>query len=127
VSALLFLALVAVYLLGVGGIVVAGALLRARRFARTFLRLEVARSRAQTGRVTDLALRTHPELLVDSRGHALRATWHPDESEVVLGVWDDSRCVGTVRLDPSGAARLGAFLLASLAAAATPPESAVTD
>jgi hypothetical protein len=74
--------------------------------------------------VTDLALRTHPELLVDSRGHALRATWHPDDDEVVLGVWNDSTCVGTVRLDPPAAARLGAFLLAALASAATPPEPA---
>ena len=77
--------------------------------------------------MTDLALRTHPELLVDSRGHALRATWHPDDAEVVLGVWDDSTCVGTVRLDPPAAARLGAFLLAALASAATPPEPATPE
>jgi hypothetical protein len=70
--------------------------------------------------VNDLTLRTHPELLVDSRGHALRASWHPDEREVVLGVWDDRCCVGTVRLDPRAAARLGAFLVASLGAAAEP-------
>ena len=75
---------------------------------------------AQTGRVNDLTLRTHPELLVDSRGHALRATWHPDAREVVLGVWDQQHCLGTVRLDPPAAARLGAFLVASLGAAASP-------
>jgi hypothetical protein len=68
--------------------------------------------------MSDLTLRTRPELLVDSRGHALRATWHPDDREVVLGVWNDHQCVGTVRLDPTGAARLGAFLMASLGAAA---------
>jgi hypothetical protein len=67
--------------------------------------------------VNDLALRTHPELLVDSRGHALRASWHPADREVVIGVWDDRRCVGTVRLDAPAAARLGAFLVASLGAA----------
>jgi hypothetical protein len=72
--------------------------------------------------VNDLAARTHPELLVDARGHALRATWHPDEREVVLGVWDERQCVGTVRLDPAGAARLGAFLLAALGSAATETE-----
>jgi hypothetical protein len=73
--------------------------------------------------VNDLTLRTHPELLVDARGHALRATWHPDDREVVLGVWDDRRCLGTVRLDPPAAARLGAFLVAALgsAAAQAPP------
>lgn len=65
-------------------------------------------------------MRTTPELLVDSRGHALRATWHPDDREVVLGVWDDRRCLGTVRLDPQAAARLGAFLVAALGAAAEP-------
>jgi hypothetical protein len=69
--------------------------------------------------VNDLTLRTHPELLVDSRGHALRATWHPDDREVVLGVWDDRHCVGTVRLDPPSAARLGAFLVAALGSAAS--------
>jgi hypothetical protein len=66
------------------------------------------------------ALRTRPELLVDARGHALRASWHADDREVVLGVWDDTRCVGTVHLDPPAVARLGAFLMASLGAAAEP-------
>jgi hypothetical protein len=74
--------------------------------------------------VNDITVRTHPELLVDSRGHALRATWHADDREVVLGVWDERRCVGTVRLDPPAAARLGAFLLASLASAASEPAAA---
>jgi hypothetical protein len=64
--------------------------------------------------------RTPPELLVDSRGRALRASWHADDREVVLGVWDDARCVGTVHLDPPAIARLGAFLMASLGAAADP-------
>jgi hypothetical protein len=73
--------------------------------------------------VNEIALRTQPELLLDSRGHALRATWHPDDREVVLGVWDDRRCVGTVRLDPPAAARLGAFLVAALGSAAGPTES----
>jgi hypothetical protein len=71
--------------------------------------------------VNEITVRTHPELLVDSRGHALRATWHPEDREVVLGVWDERRCVGTVRLDPPSAARLGAFLIASLASAASEP------
>jgi hypothetical protein len=71
--------------------------------------------------VNDIALRTHPELLVDSRGHALRATWHPDDREVVLGVWNEHRCVGTVRLDPPAAARLGAFLVAALGSAVSEP------
>ena len=84
-------------------------------------------SGAETGGVNDLTLRTHPELLVDARGHALRATWHPDDREVVLGVWDDARCVGTVRLDPPAAARLGAFLLAALGSAATQPRPAPGD
>jgi hypothetical protein len=67
--------------------------------------------------------RTPPELLVDDRGHALRASWHADDREVVLGVWDDARCVGTVRLDPPAIARLGAFLMAALGATADPAAS----
>jgi hypothetical protein len=72
----------------------------------------------------DLEPRTQPELLVDARGHALRATWHPGDREVVLGVWNERRCVGTVRLDPPAAARLGAFLIAALGSAAAQPPSA---
>ena len=75
--------------------------------------------------MSDLAFRTQPELLVDARGHALRATWHPDDREVVLGLWDERHCVGTVRLDPPAAARLGAFLVASLGAASQPAASIV--
>ena len=71
--------------------------------------------------MSDLATPTRPELLLDARGHALRASWHGDAREVVLGVWDDHQCRGTVRLDPTEAARLGAFLLAALASAAEPP------
>jgi hypothetical protein len=73
--------------------------------------------------MNDVSLRTAPELLLDSRGHALRASWHPEEREVVLGVWDERRCMGTVRLDPPAAARLGAFLMASLGAAADSTDS----
>jgi hypothetical protein len=76
--------------------------------------------------MNELAPRTHPELLVDARGHALRATWHPTDREVVLGVWDDRQCVGTVHLDPPAAARLGAFLMASLGAAAESTAPPVT-
>ena len=68
--------------------------------------------------------RTPPELLVDARGHALRASWHAEEREMVIGVWEESRCVGTVRLDPTAMARLGAFFLAALGAAAEPAASA---
>ena len=67
----------------------------------------------------DLPTLKGPELLLDERGHALRASWHGTEREVVLGVWDERHCLGTVRLDPPAAARLGAFLVASLASAAT--------
>jgi hypothetical protein len=76
--------------------------------------------------MNELAMRTTPELLIDSRGHALRATWHPDDREVVLGVWDDRHCLGTVRLDPPAAARLGAFLVAALGAAAQPSDTTGT-
>jgi hypothetical protein len=75
---------------------------------------------AHTVAMDEPAVRTRPELLVDDRGHALRASWHAEDREVVVGLWEDSRCVGTVRLDPPAIARLGAFLMAALGATAEP-------
>ncbi|MGH2703756.1 MAG: hypothetical protein ACRDJ4_01270 [Actinomycetota bacterium] len=55
------------------------------------------------------------EILVDGRGHALRATWHPDQDLVVISVWHGESCAGTVQLPSADAARFGAFLLTALA------------
>ena len=50
------------------------------------------------------------QLFADERGQALRVTWHSEADVVVLSLWRADRCVGTVRLSPGEARRLGAFL-----------------
>jgi hypothetical protein len=56
------------------------------------------------------------ELMVDERGSALRATWHDQAAVLVLSVWHDGECAGSVRLPPDEVARLGRFVVTSLAA-----------
>jgi hypothetical protein len=36
----------------------------------------------------------------DRRGRALRVSAHPELGRVVLSLWDDNRCIGTLRLAP---------------------------
>ncbi len=75
------------------------------------------------GTVLPLARR---ELFVDSRGSALRASWHADHRLVVISLWHGDVCVGTVRLDAGDSARLAQFLvghLGELAAGSTAPPS----
>lgn len=50
------------------------------------------------------------ELMVDERGSALRATWHDDERVLVLSVWHDGECAGSVRLAEDEVARLATFV-----------------
>jgi hypothetical protein len=59
------------------------------------------------------------EVLLDERGDALRATWHPHERVVVLSEWRSGICRATFQLDPSDSARLAAFLVAAVGEAAT--------
>jgi hypothetical protein len=62
------------------------------------------------------------ELFVDERGGGLRVSWHPADDLVVVSLWKsrpgtagvEDVCVGTVRLPPTDAARLSAFLSAHL-------------
>ena len=63
------------------------------------------------GNVLPLARR---ELFVDTRGSALRATWHQEEGLAVISLWHDDLCVGTVRLDSRDSARLAQFLVGHL-------------
>jgi hypothetical protein len=53
------------------------------------------------------------ELLVDERGSAMRATWHEEERVLVLSLWHQGECTGSVRLPPDEVARLSRFLLLS--------------
>ena len=59
------------------------------------------------------------ELMVDERGSALRATWHGDEGVLVLSVWHDGECAGSVRLPPDEVAHLGRYVITSLASGRT--------
>lgn len=54
------------------------------------------------------------ELFVDSRGSALRASWHEEQGMVVVSLWHDDECVGTVRLDAADSTRLAQFLVGHL-------------
>jgi hypothetical protein len=68
------------------------------------------------------------EIIVDERGHALRATWHGESRRVVLSHWLDDECVSTLHLEPVDAARLTAFLACALGdAASRPAEASATD
>jgi len=60
------------------------------------------------------------ELLVDERGSAMRATWHTEDRVLVLSIWHDGECMGSVRLPPDEVARLGRYLITSLASGGAP-------
>lgn len=57
-------------------------------------------------------------ILLDDRGDALRATWHPDEASVVLSQWKSDVCRATFQLDAAESASLVQFLVGTLATAA---------
>jgi hypothetical protein len=69
------------------------------------------------------------ELFVDSRGSALRVSWHDDRGCTVLSIWRDDVCVATARLDAGDATRLAQFLvghLGAIAAEAAPDQTQST-
>lgn len=53
-------------------------------------------------------------VFVDERGSGMRVTWHADRGFVVLSLWHDDVCTGTVRLHADEAARLAAFIVGHL-------------
>ena len=61
------------------------------------------------------------EILVDERGDALRATWHPQERTILVSHWRDDVCRGTFRLTPPEAVRLAGFLITSIGDALVSP------
>lgn len=61
------------------------------------------------------------EVLVDERGDALRATWHPESRTVQLSLWRDGGCRATFPLTTDDAARLSMFLTATVADSARAP------
>lgn len=56
---------------------------------------------AHRERADVLALPSSGEVLADVRGHGrwMRVTWHDEADVVVLSLWKQMSCVGTLRLD----------------------------
>ena len=57
------------------------------------------------------------DILLDQRGEgrALRVTWHHEASVVVVSIWREDRCTGTVRLAAEAVPALVAVLAEGLA------------
>jgi hypothetical protein len=64
-----------------------------------------------------LELPSHGQLLADARGDGrwMRVTWHEEAGLVVLSMWRQTTCVGTVRLDRDQVPALVTALVAGLA------------
>lgn len=71
----------------------------------------------------------HGDVLLgrDVAGRALRVSAHPESGRVVLSIWQESRCLATLRLAPEDVPdllkSLGAALLACEDAAARAPHA----
>jgi hypothetical protein len=69
------------------------------------------------------------ELFVDDRGHGLQMSWTREHGVVVVSIWHEDSCVGTVRLRIEDAARAAGFLMSVVSewlAPAQAPEQAAT-
>jgi hypothetical protein len=64
-----------------------------------------------------VALPSSGEVLADQRGDGrwMRVTWHPEADTVVLSLWRESGCVGTLRLDRDDVPTLVTALVKGLA------------
>ena len=67
--------------------------------------------------MTPTPLPRRRDVVLDERGEgrALRVTWHHDASLVVVSVWRQDRCVGTVRVAAHDVPGLVAVLTEGLA------------
>lgn len=72
---------------------------------------------AHSERAGVLALPSSGEVLADVRGNGrwMRVTWHDDADVVVLSLWKQMSCVGTLRLDRSDVPGLVDALVQGLA------------
>jgi hypothetical protein len=59
-------------------------------------------------------LQPRREFFLDDRGHGLQLAWDPSREVVIVSIWRDDRCVGTVRLPVAEVPRAGGFLMAAL-------------
>ena len=90
--------------------------------------MPVGASGTDAGQV--LAFPASGEIIPDQRGDGrwMRVTWHSEADVVVLSLWRETGCVGTMRLERSQVPGLVAALvegLADMPAAPTAPVSAV--
>jgi hypothetical protein len=76
---------------------------------------------AATSGAEVLALPSSGEVLADVRGDGrwMRVTWHEEVGLVVLSLWRQSSCVGTLRLDRAQVPALVSALVEGLAAGST--------
>ena len=72
---------------------------------------------AHSERADVLALPSSREVLADVRGNGrwMRVTWHDEADVVVLSLWKQMSCVGTLRLDRSDVPGLVNALVTGLA------------
>lgn len=91
---------------------------RVRKKAGTGRALATHAHAREAGCVSVLTLPPRGEWLADARDgrRALRVSWHGEQGCVVLSLWRDDACVGTVRLGPAEAAALVGTLADGLAA-----------
>ena len=77
----------------------------------------VGASGSQQGEAAVLALPASGEILRDLRGGGrwMRVTWHDEVDAVVLSLWKQTSCVGTLRLDRSQVPELVDSLVRGLA------------
>lgn len=71
------------------------------------------------------------EIFADERGHGLHMSWTRELGVVVVSIWHEDSCVGTVRLPIEDAARAAGFLMSAvsewLAVAEAPPQAATPE
>lgn len=77
---------------------------------------------AHSERADVLALPSSGEVLADVRGNGrwMRVTWHDEADVVVLSLWKQMSCVGTLRLDRSDVPGLVDTLVKGLAHTSAP-------
>jgi hypothetical protein len=70
-----------------------------------------------TGEGQVLAFPASGEIIPDQRGDGrwMRVTWHHDADVVVLSLWRETGCIGTMRLDRSQVPELVTALVDGLA------------
>ena len=114
-----------------GDIGVGASLLQARGLTEVCSRvtLDNRQRPAHTRAMAEVAgpLGVPREILLDSRGTALRLSWHPDETIAVLSLWREDRCIGTFRAAPADLARIIGYLAEVLAGEASASDSQLSN